>query len=296
MSTRPRIRTLKPEMWQDERVGTLSRDARLLLLGLVTLADDEGRFACPMPRIIGHCFPWDDDITPAKVSRWLEEIAAQGIVLLYRSEGRPYGAFRHWRRHQRVNRATPSTLPSSPDDAVTAENAVPDHGERTTNAVRNHEAFTESSLNAHTPTRRRAFRSDPSSTETSEDQEQADARAPDREHVLLSQLLADLIRQRDPKAKAAPLSKGWLDAIRLLIERDGRTPAEVERVIRWCQADAFWQSNILSAPKLRAKFDQLAAKAGTPGRLPQPGAAEADALVVQWLDKEPEYEAMRRPA
>lgn len=119
---------------------------------------------------------------------------------------------------------------------------------------------------------------------------------PDREHVLLSQLLADLIRQRDPKAKAAPLSKGWLDAIRLLIERDGRSPAEVERVIRWCQADAFWQSNILSAPKLRAKFDQLAAKAGAPGRLPQPGAAEADALVVQWLDKEPEYEAMRRPA
>lgn len=134
------------------------------------------------------------------------------------------------------------------------------------------------------------------STEAVEDQEQVDARAPDREHVRLSQLLADLIRQRDPKAKAAPLSKGWLDAIRLLIDRDGRSPAEVERVIRWCQADAFWQANILSAPKLRAKFDQLAAKAGAPGRLPQPGAAEADALVVQWLDKEPEYEAMRRPA
>ena len=38
-----------------------------------------------VPDAPDHCFPWDGDITPAKVSRWLEEIAAQGIVPLYRS-------------------------------------------------------------------------------------------------------------------------------------------------------------------------------------------------------------------
>ena len=86
------------------------------------------------------------------------------------------------------------------------------------------------------------------------------ARARDPEHERLSQLLASLIRDRDPKAKVAPDSAAWLDAIRRLIERDGRDPAEVERVIRWCQADAFWQGNILSAGKLRSKFDQLVAR------------------------------------
>lgn len=135
-------------------------------------------------------------------------------------------------------------------------------------------------------------------TEALEDQGQVDACAPDREHVLLSQLLAGLIRQRDPKAKVAPLSKGWLDAIRLLIERDGRTPGEVEHVIRWCQADPFWQANILSAPKLRAKFDQLRAKASAPAPGPSgpPSAAAADAQVVEWQQRSAEYDALRRPA
>ena len=124
------------------------------------------------------------------------------------------------------------------------------------------------------------------------------ARARDPEHERLSHLLASLIRQRDPDAKVAPQSKAWLDAIRLLIDRDHRSPAEIERVIRWCQADAFWQANILSAPKLRAKFDQLHAKAAA--RSAANGAAApaaiADAQVVEWLEREPEYESMRRHA
>lgn len=277
--SRQRIRTLKPEAWADEKIGSLSREARLLFWVLVSFSDDEGRFRAVPAGIIGFGYPYDEDVTPVKLRRWLGEIAAQGIVLLYERDGREYGAFRHFRRHQRVNRASESTLPSPPDPCVVTANAVSDHGKLSEQDVTMYDSPA-------------VKRSDPAPDPSLEDH----ARKPDREHVRLSQLLADLIRQRDPKAKAAPLSKGWLDAIRLLIERDGRTPAEVERVIRWCQADAFWQSNILSAPKLRAKFDQLAAKAGTPGRLPQPGAAEADALVVQWLDKEPEYEAMRRPA
>jgi hypothetical protein len=77
-------------------------------------------------------------------------------------------------------------------------------------------------------------------------------------------LLSLLIKDRDPHAKTDPGSPRWLDAIRLLIDRDGRSPEEVEHVIRWCQKDDFWRQNILSAPKLRAKFDQLYAKAGKP--------------------------------
>lgn len=38
VNSRPRIRTLKPECWQDEKIGQLSRDARLLFVGLITMA------------------------------------------------------------------------------------------------------------------------------------------------------------------------------------------------------------------------------------------------------------------
>ena len=47
------------------------------------------------------------------------------------------------------------------------------------------------------------------------------------------------------------------DAMRLLLDKDGRTVEQVEAAIRWCQADEFWRANILSASKLREKFDQL---------------------------------------
>ncbi len=120
---KPRIRTLKPEMWQDERIGRLSRDARLLLLGLVTMADDEGRIRALPATVAGHVFPYDDD-APRKIPRWLAEITDSGVVVAYTHDDIPYLAFRHWRRHQRVNRATPSVLPAPPDQSIITANAV----------------------------------------------------------------------------------------------------------------------------------------------------------------------------
>lgn len=79
----------------------------------------------------------------------------------------------------------------------------------------------------------------------------------------LCDLLAELMVANDPKAKVAPDSKGWLDAARLLLDRDGRDPAEAEAVLRWCQADAFWRANVLSMPKFREKYTQLLLKRGS---------------------------------
>ena len=79
-------------------------------------------------------------------------------------------------------------------------------------------------------------------------------------HLALSERLANAILANDPKAPVAPRSKRWLDATRLLIERDGRTITEVEAVIDWCQADAFWRSNVLSMDTLRRQFTQLSLK------------------------------------
>ncbi len=50
------------------------------------------------------------------------------------------------------------------------------------------------------------------------------------------------------------------NAIRLLLDRDGYSEDEVAEVIRWAQADQFWHTNILSASKLREKFEMLVAQ------------------------------------
>lgn len=67
--------------------------------------------------------------------------------------------------------------------------------------------------------------------------------------------LADRIEANGSRRPS--IGKGWHDAARLLMDRDGITESQIHTAIDWCQADAFWRSNILSMPKLREKYDQL---------------------------------------
>jgi hypothetical protein len=69
-------------------------------------------------------------------------------------------------------------------------------------------------------------------------------------------LLFSLILKNNPKAKK-PNLQTWSKNIDLMLRVDKRTAEDIEKVIRWCQSDTFWQSNILSTKKLREKFDQL---------------------------------------
>ncbi len=77
----------------------------------------------------------------------------------------------------------------------------------------------------------------------------------------LSALLLKLILERYPRFKQPDLQK-WALHIDRLIRLDKHPPDEIEKVIRWCQQDAFWQNNILSTEKLRKQYDQLALKSG----------------------------------
>ena len=112
---RPRIRTIKPEIWQDEKVGALSHGARLLFVGLITMADDEGRLRELPAAILGHVFPWDE-IPVGKLAKWLAELGESGAILRYTAGGCRYAAITHWFRHQRVDKPNPSELPIPPED------------------------------------------------------------------------------------------------------------------------------------------------------------------------------------
>jgi hypothetical protein len=72
----------------------------------------------------------------------------------------------------------------------------------------------------------------------------------------LAALLFTLILSHNPNAKEPDIVK-WAQDIDRMIRLDERDPQEIETVIRWCQDDDFWYANILSAKKLREKYDQL---------------------------------------
>ena len=79
------------------------------------------------------------------------------------------------------------------------------------------------------------------------------------DELRLSKLLYEEILKRNPEHKEPNLQK-WAYDIDLMIRIDKRDPVIIEKIIIWCQADSFWQNNILSTAKLRTQYDQLLLK------------------------------------
>lgn len=90
--------------------------------------------------------------------------------------------------------------------------------------------------------------------------------------------LADRIAE-DGSKRPEP-GKGWHDAARLMLDKDGRTEQEIHAAIDWCQAHHFWRTNVLSMPKLREKFDQLR-KVAVAEQQAKPGSRSAEWKAMQ---------------
>src|SRR5689334_9001838 len=106
-----RIRTVKPEFWQHPKTGAVSRDARLLFLGLLNEADDEGRMRYSPKRLAGVLFPFDEDVTSRELCLWVSELSQATLVELYTVDGADYLAVPGFTEHQRINRPSKSTFP-----------------------------------------------------------------------------------------------------------------------------------------------------------------------------------------
>lgn len=84
------------------------------------------------------------------------------------------------------------------------------------------------------------------------------------------------VNARERLDTSHPSVKPWLDAMRLLIDRDERDGREVVKVLRWSQEDDFWKGNILSAPTFRKQYPKLRARWLEEGGDDRPRAAPAN--------------------
>ncbi|MFC2623697.1 MAG: hypothetical protein ACFN0W_03685 [Propionibacterium acidifaciens] len=137
-----RIRSIKPEFWSSESITCLPRDTRLAYIGLWCVADDEGRFRAQIGVLAGQLFPEDDDGREV-VERALAELSgalsedsvspqSQPMVELYIGpDGHHYGQITAWARHQRINRPTPSSIPSPNDPGSRPDKLIRESSVRT---------------------------------------------------------------------------------------------------------------------------------------------------------------------
>lgn len=79
----PRIRSIHPEMWQDDRFVSWPRDLRLFYIGMWCFLDDAGRCEDSPRTLRLHVFPDDSDITNEVVKGWLETLEGEGRIHRY---------------------------------------------------------------------------------------------------------------------------------------------------------------------------------------------------------------------
>lgn len=142
-----RIRTVKPEFWQDEDLAECSEAARLLAIGLLNHADDEGYFKANPKLIRSVVFPLTEpSVSIQDCLKQLENI--KYLELFEGSDGKLYGVIINFSKHQKVNRPTPSKFKGL---RVLTENSVSDHEQLTPGKEQGKEQGREHELLADSP-------------------------------------------------------------------------------------------------------------------------------------------------
>lgn len=106
-------RNIKESALISEDLSNLSNGAERLFWRLILVADDFGRFDASPPVVKARCFPtMVDSLRTNEVERWMTELEPS-LVRFYLVNGRRYGFFLNWEKHQQ-RRAKYSKFPDPP--------------------------------------------------------------------------------------------------------------------------------------------------------------------------------------
>lgn len=108
MKTRTRL--IAPEFWESDSVNDLTIRQRLLFLGLISNADDQGRLKGRAEYIKSKIFIYDQ-FTPDEIQSDLEAIANIQGIILYEASGRKYIQVIKWWCFQHPTWSQRSELP-----------------------------------------------------------------------------------------------------------------------------------------------------------------------------------------
>lgn len=126
-----RLRTIKPEFFQNEDLADLPISDRLLFIGLWTLADRRGILEDRPKRIKASLFPYDDfDVEIA-----LQRLAEKGFLRRYASNGVSCIYITKFTKHQSPHQNEKESDLPVPDDYQNVLVLAPDENENTPSLV-----------------------------------------------------------------------------------------------------------------------------------------------------------------
>lgn len=107
-----RKRMIDPNIWQSEDFGKLSLLAKIVFIGLFSLADDEGRGRANPVYLKSTLFPYEESMRSTDITKTLSEISSNMSVDFYSYDGSDYYSLYNWNDWQKIDKPTNSKLPS----------------------------------------------------------------------------------------------------------------------------------------------------------------------------------------
>lgn len=111
-----RKRMIDPSIWINEDFGTLTNLAKLVFIGLFSIADDEGRGKSSPAYIKAVLFPYNDDLRVADIEKALLEISSKMSVIFYSCDENKYYTLTSWNKWQKIDRPSDSSIPAYEED------------------------------------------------------------------------------------------------------------------------------------------------------------------------------------
>lgn len=104
-------RMIDSAMWSNENFAALPVMARLLQVGIINMADDQGRVKAFPAYLRSQIFPYDD-VSIVDIAKWLQLIAKNGTIAIYQAGGKEYIQLLNWWDYQSLQFASPSQYPA----------------------------------------------------------------------------------------------------------------------------------------------------------------------------------------
>lgn len=137
-----RIRSLKPEILEDDRTASLSDRAWRLFVSGIVLADDFGRLRASLRNLSTAVFSGDSKgVMGARA-----ELTKSGLWEVYTVRGQEYAVIRNWMKHQRIdNKGKPRCPgPEEHDESVPPAFHETSDSSKETHRMRNSAKFRDS--------------------------------------------------------------------------------------------------------------------------------------------------------
>jgi len=109
---------VKVEFWDDEKLATISRDARLLFIGLWTYSDDYGVVKGHPVWLKSKIFPYDN-IDLKTFQAWLNDLSDIQSIQPFSRDGENYIYIKNFTKHQVITRPSKLRNPLPDSDGLT---------------------------------------------------------------------------------------------------------------------------------------------------------------------------------